>query len=319
MKRLNIIKVIDVFGWAYDFVNKEQKKYSSHNIMSERLFDLDINRINSDIDIIYFHAPNIQFAPEMKLISQIDRNKVKIIGAYGGETQLIYNHSDLIVGISYPYIATLKRLYLGKIPIIFLPESIDTKFWNGRKIFNKETFNPGYAGKLQNHIKRTYILDKLNYKITKQAEWGEDFFIKNRNQDNMKEFYKNIDVLLITSKTECMPRVLLEAMACGIPVISTDVGCIRMLLGKEWIISSKSDETIITEMNKKLKLLEKDINLRKIVGNRNRKYVEQYFSWRRTTPLWDKVFESLYINDFEKIIEISNKFIEPFKSLYLNV
>ena len=53
-------------------------------------------------------------------------------------------------------------------------------------------------------IKCTYI-GKLDYK-------------------DMPKFYHNIDYFLITSKDEGGPLTLMEALACGVPVISTDTG-----------------------------------------------------------------------------------------------
>ena len=47
---------------------------------------------------------------------------------------------------------------------------------------------------------------------------------------NVLDYYKVIDILLLTSIKEAMPLVVMEAMACGIPVISTDVGACRELL-----------------------------------------------------------------------------------------
>ena len=42
-----------------------------------------------------------------------------------------------------------------------------------------------------------------------------------------------MDVLLMTSKYEGLPLVILEALACGTPVVSTDVGGIRECLQTE--------------------------------------------------------------------------------------
>jgi glycosyltransferase involved in cell wall biosynthesis len=41
---------------------------------------------------------------------------------------------------------------------------------------------------------------------------------------DMPAFYQSIDVFLMTSITEGFPNVLVEAMASGLPCISTDVG-----------------------------------------------------------------------------------------------
>jgi hypothetical protein len=44
---------------------------------------------------------------------------------------------------------------------------------------------------------------------------------------NMQEFYDSIDLLVCTSSTEGGPLGVFEAIACGVPVISTDVGLVK--------------------------------------------------------------------------------------------
>lgn len=44
------------------------------------------------------------------------------------------------------------------------------------------------------------------------------------------EYYRKMDVLVLTSISEGQPLVILEAMAVGLPVVSTDVGACRELL-----------------------------------------------------------------------------------------
>ncbi|QXA07125.1 glycosyltransferase [Acinetobacter pittii] len=41
---------------------------------------------------------------------------------------------------------------------------------------------------------------------------------------NMPDFYRSVDIFLMTSITEGFPNVLLEAMASGLPCVTTDVG-----------------------------------------------------------------------------------------------
>ena len=49
--------------------------------------------------------------------------------------------------------------------------------------------------------------------------------------EKMIDFYKNIDVLICSSFNEGTPNPVLEAMACGIPIVSTDVGIIPEIFG----------------------------------------------------------------------------------------
>jgi hypothetical protein len=106
-----------------------------------------------------------------------------------------------------------------------------------------------------------------------------------------------------------MPSTVLEAMACGLPVISTDVGSLSLLIEPEWLVPIWPDEKVIEQMNKKLDLLSKDKKLRQFVGNRNRQFVEKYFSWDTNQSLWDDVFEAVYDNESKKITKLANDFL----------
>ena len=45
-------------------------------------------------------------------------------------------------------------------------------------------------------------------------------------------FYQSVDIFALSSLTEQMPLSVLEAMACALPVLSTDVGDVRAMLGE---------------------------------------------------------------------------------------
>lgn len=307
MKKLNVLKVIDVWGWAYFFVGKEQQKYSKHNIIMQKYDEINLN----NIDIIYIHSPNISSVIKSELPIEAKKKGIKIVGAYGGEINQKYVHSDLIVSISLNYLDYLKKLYFNESKVVFLPESVDSNFFTYN--FNTNSFKVGYAGKLRNQIKRSYLLDQLKFPVVKQNNWGNQFFVENRTLKPMLDFYHSIDVLIVTSSSECMPRVILEAMACGLPVISTDVGSISLLLDSEWIVPVNPEKEVINQINNKLDLLKNNINLRKQVGERNRNHINKYFSWKRNQPLWDKVFELIMDNNDKQIEIITNNFINQIK------
>ncbi len=308
----DVLKVIDQFGWAYFFIAKAQQKYSYQKISYKRLQDIKISDpiIN---DIVYFHSPCMGQDQINQIINNVNRTKTKIIGAYGGENNGRYNEVDLLVTISFPFLNKLKLMYPNK-ACIFLPEAMDTKYFYSKK-FNASKFEVGYVGR-PCKVKRTHLLDRLNFPIKKQMDWGKNFFTEDRTLDDVRNFYQSLDCLVLTSQSECMPRVVLEAMSTGLPVVSTDVGCMRMLLEPEWIVPNSTEDDIVKNINDRLTILNKYPEIRKMVGIRNRKHIQQYFDWQNVQQVWDEVINALFLSDYEKINKIGLQLEEQWSSIY---
>jgi teichuronic acid biosynthesis glycosyltransferase TuaC len=56
-------------------------------------------------------------------------------------------------------------------------------------------------------------------------------FLPPMSQPQLAGFYSCLDALLVTSLREGWPNVVLESLACGAPVIASDVGAVREMLG----------------------------------------------------------------------------------------
>jgi glycosyltransferase involved in cell wall biosynthesis len=65
---------------------------------------------------------------------------------------------------------------------------------------------------------------------------------------NVLEYYKFLDVIVLTSVREAQPLVILEAYAAGIPCVSTDVGNVSELLeGDRRFIAPSKDAAKIAQ------------------------------------------------------------------------
>lgn len=48
-------------------------------------------------------------------------------------------------------------------------------------------------------------------------------FLGRLNEDGMKKFYRQLDVLVVSSRSDCFPSVLVEALLNGVPVVVADI------------------------------------------------------------------------------------------------
>ncbi len=117
-------------------------------------------------------------------------------------------------------------------------------------------------------------------------------------RQDVKEYYPQLDVVVLTSISEAQPYVILEANICGVPVVATDVGaCREMLEGLEPADKSLGVSGIITEVANPdetagaiLKLL-KDEPLRQKMGLSGVARVTQYYDQNDLLSRYLNVYE----------------------------
>ncbi len=65
----------------------------------------------------------------------------------------------------------------------------------------------------------------------------------------MDDWYDSMDILILPSKTEGMPRVVLEAMSRGCTVIAYDVGDVKTVIPKEYVVTKGKWRAIAAIIN----------------------------------------------------------------------
>lgn len=112
--------------------------------------------------------------------------------------------------------------------------------------------------------------------------------IKKIEHKDMPNYYNSIDVYICASRTEGHPAPVLEAMACGLPVISTDVGVVQEVFGekqKEYIIKREKED-----LKLKIKNLIDNKSLIQELSNENLESIKKW-SWEEKAKLYRILFE----------------------------
>lgn len=113
--------------------------------------------------------------------------------------------------------------------------------------------------------------------------------------DEMNEYYSKIDVYICTSTIEGTPNPVLESMACGVPIISTNVGIVPEVFGKNQQDYILNDRTI-SELKKAVIQIYKNRKILKKLSEENIKRIKKW-SWKQKAKNFDKFFrKSLKVN-----------------------
>ena len=138
-------------------------------------------------------------------------------------------------------------------------------------------------------------LNEEGYKIkTYFADKQERMIPHNK----MNDYYSNIDIYICTSKIEGTPNPVLESMAAGIPIISTDVGIVPELFGekqKEYILKERSKD----ELKKKLRKMIDNIDKIDELRQENLKEIEDW-TWKKISYKMKKFLDERFVNETNK-------------------
>lgn len=288
---MKILIVVDVFGWAFDFVARGIKKYSKHDITIKRWNEIAYK--DSEFDCLFCMNDSVWqiLSPRMRNI--LDKIPNKCVGIRGEEmpsdriirgwkigcvNQKIYNK---IVGKNLQ----VKGIYLTR-------NGVDTEIF---KLMErpKKRFVVGWAGNPKQSLKRFHLLQHVNYPLILQTNHGEKYFRKGRSRDEMIRFYNKIDVFINVSIHEGMPQSILEAAATKLPIVTTDAGGMAEFVGEEWIVPALPENSVMKRINMKLEVLKRMWELRVKIGKRNYDKIMKEWNWKNRVKEYDEMFEGI--------------------------
>lgn len=327
--KVNIVLGTDDRSWILWDMARYIKDYNQDidiEISVDPLPGYDVYHVNNDE---MFDHPNILWHRALYTCHQFERdNKRRTFWA----REFALRNSRAIGCVCQEYIDMLEAQGIDKDKIYYTPAGVDVdKFRPADRVWNADDkFVIGYVGrKYDSGRKGEWLLREILMLCpTEQIKivflgnrWDEevDFCYtlgieceyyqrgKDVEYDDYPEIYKSFDCLLITSKEEGGPVAALEALACGIPVITTPVGVTKDIRGNDSclfyihadeavrIIESKIDEynrmaTSLDDAEWKKVFLEQKNAIRSCV-------LGLPYTWER----WAKVHRDIYSNIYESV------------------
>ena len=143
----------------------------------------------------------------------------------------------------------------------------------GSAIFNR---GDGYRERLTAEARALGIVDRVKFM---------------EQRDDVPAIMRSLDLLVLNSKSEACPLVVLEGLACGVPVLSTAVGGVPELIthGENgWLIPAGDGQKLASAIVSLTQLP----HLRARLSENGRRHVEANFTVEKFMAQW----ESLYID-----------------------
>lgn len=138
-------------------------------------------------------------------------------------------------------------------------------------------------GSLADKVGKTIIDDGLEA-ITKLTKWIP--------HDDVPRYLNELKLLILPSFAEGLPNILLEAMACGTPVLATPVGAIPDVIkdGETGFLLRSNDPAHVANLI--IELISKPELLEKVSANAY-KWVRENFSREKTLEVWRRMLREL--------------------------
>ena len=299
-----ILIVVDVPGWALDRTAQNMARRLSDSFAFEIVYNEQATeKVEADaFDVLYIAfwkqliQQGISVQTKKPCISGV-RSHFKWDGGKGlppsKETiEVLSRYRALNVPSQLLY-----SIFRDKHSAVFYtPHGVDTE------VFQPSIHGPlgspsgelvlGWAGSKSNHPGKRGLEDFLEpaladlQGVTLQMAAREQVW---RNQTEMVEFYQGLDAYICCSRTEGGPHPVLEASACGVPIISTAVGLVPELLSsqKNGILVERTVGAIRAAIIR----LRDNRDERVAMGLAARRVVEEAWDWDRQAHHYRPFFE----------------------------
>ncbi|EHN71537.1 group 1 glycosyl transferase [Aliivibrio fischeri SR5] len=179
---------------------------------------------------------------------------------------LILKKSDKIIVPSQSYkifLETNFKFALDKDVVVYPSGGIDCNIFYANKNKRLNCYRLGFAGRLVRSKNIHLILETLPYindytldiigegpelqslqlLVNKLNIQDRVLFIGAKSQRDLADWYRNIDCLIYPSESESLGLVPIEAMACGVSVILSDIPAFRELKSTGFIVNIIDDMT----------------------------------------------------------------------------
>lgn len=131
-----------------------------------------------------------------------------------------------------------------------------------------------------------YFSDVIRPKISEDMRIS---FIGSKSQEEINLLFNRAKLFVLPSVSEGIPKVVIEAMSAGLPVVATDVGDVKKIVGGAGIIVPPKDPEALRSAISKLMT---DDDLWEL-HQKQSLFQSSFFSWQKLVSKFDNTYDEL--------------------------
>jgi len=217
-----ILLIPDSPGWAMDNRCDALIKHLSDRYTFDKVYWCGMpERDYSGYDLIYYAGFYMVGTKRDKAFKQTVA-VTTVSGAVKMTLAEIAAKVDLVAAFSIPNPLLLELRQLSQSEMFYAPNGVDADLFSPGDKPNNERFTVGWAGNSKHAGKRVEELKRAC--SFADAELRIQDMAERIPHDKMPDFYRGLDCYCCPSVSEGSNNCLLEAAACGIPLIATPTG-----------------------------------------------------------------------------------------------
>lgn len=316
-----VLIVVDVYGWAWDYMAKGIADHAPADIPVTILDQRDFNAITSRAPWLLesFHGISQCAWPESNTTLASRAVKTVWLASHGFDypwppvndnysasiatpnrnanaAARILPRFDRVLCVSDRLKTSLDHAKWSTGRSVRVCPGIDHKTFRQFPLPNRDKLIIGWCGQRTGVTKGfSTVLKALQKELADEVEWQ----VNSRSatdpltREEMVAWYRGVDLFISTSSSEGFQMPLLEAAACGRPLLATDVGAAQELIVEDdngflihpYQFRHEVDKTV-AEFTQHIRNYHKDRGMLKRHAEQSRAIVEQSFTWKRHSPRW---------------------------------
>ena len=290
MNKPLIILVPDSKGWAFDNRCDAMIRYLSDYYTFKKVYINEMKSYGSykDVDLIYYPGYfQIGSANDSAYKEITKEQRVTSVSGwvrYSLNQAISFTDQSIACSVLNHHFENRIR-GKTKSKVYFIPNGVDEVLFPLMPNPNNKVFTVGWAGndlhngKRAGEIKR--VIDTMT-DVNLITQTKRNFI----PHDQMPEFYRKLDCYCSVSVSEGCNNPLLEASACGIPLISTRTGIASDLIGRDAGLLLKDDLSDLKSAIEKVMEMDRE-KISKILRER----IMADFTWEKTTMKYKSMFD----------------------------